>query len=205
MGLFIALSGVIGADLTEVAAALSDLVANQDGIFRAEDRSPEDDDTLVLAGSSGNTSMLFPHNDFSWEDTSRALSQALKKAVFSFHIHDGDLWMYTLYQNGTKVDAFNPIPGYWDEDISDADREANKGNADVVCSCVPGLQRQQIEKYLVTWDLDDGDPPKAYADDEFSYGTDWQLIDFIKKLGLVYPIGDSAEPLGTTFQFKLPE
>jgi hypothetical protein len=32
--------------------------------------------------------------------------------------------MYILYNNGQIIDQFNPIPDYWDENISDEEMES---------------------------------------------------------------------------------
>jgi len=53
-----------------------------------------------------------------WDESSAFLSRELQAPVFSFHIHDGDLWMYILHVNGLAVDQFNPVPDYWDDQIS---------------------------------------------------------------------------------------
>ena len=119
-----------------------------------------------------------------WDEASKAITLSLRKAVFSPHIHDGDLWMYTLYQNGIQIDAFNPIPDYWDEDITDQEREANKGNAEIISRCIAGLQPGDIKNYLVVWELDSDESVKAYVDDEFSCGIDWQMLDFMKKASI---------------------
>jgi len=54
----------------------------------------------------------------------------------------------------------------------------------------------------VRWDLDEPEPLKAYPDDEFSAGEDWQLVDFMRKLGLVYPVSDDGELSGITYRFE---
>ncbi len=204
MGLFLALAGVIDASESEVAAALADYTNTKNGSFQAETRSTEDDDTLVVHGDNGNTCLLFPSNFFDWDDVSKALSLFLKKAVFSLHIHDGDLWMYVLYRDGIQVDGFNPIPDYWDEEISDEERASFKGNAAIVSQYVSSVRSEDIEKYLVVWDLDADEPGKAYAHDEYPYGLDWQMLDFMKKLRLPYPMDSRGHPLGQTFLFKVP-
>jgi hypothetical protein len=76
--------------------------------------------------------------------------------VFSFHIHDGDFWMYILYFDGEVVDRFNPIPDYWNDNVSTITEEeidSWKGHAEVLTDYIPGLGIKQIENYLIRWDL----------------------------------------------------
>jgi hypothetical protein len=203
MGQFISVSGIIGADLPDVVAALEHQVRLKHGIFQAETRNVDDDDTLVLHSAHGNTSIFFPANDMSWWETSQAVSRSLKAAVFAFHIHDSDLWMYELYRNGEKRGAFNPIPDYWME-LSEKERTYYAGDARAVADCVPGLKVADIKKYLVTWDKNAKDPGKAYPSDEHPYGDEWQLLDFMRKLKLPYPLDAKGNPLGPTYEFIIP-
>jgi hypothetical protein len=61
------------------------------------------------------------------------------------------------------------------------------------------VKRTDIERYLVRWDLDPEESKKAYADDEFVQ-EDWQLLDFMRKLGLPYPLNDDGTAKGETFK-----
>jgi hypothetical protein len=203
MGQFVSVSGVIGVERNHVAVALARHVELKHGVFQPEPRAPEDDDTLVLCSANGNTTVFFPGNDLSWWETSQALSKILAAPVFAFHIHDSDLWMYELYRNGEKVDAFNPIPDYWME-ISEEERRGYQGSAETVARCVPGVAARELSRYFVTWDLDDDKPGKAYATDQHPYGDEWQMLDFMKKLGLPYPINTDGTPAGPTYEFIIP-
>ena len=112
--------------------------------------------------------------------------------------------MYLLFFNGEVVDQFNPIPDYWDDKVSDEEIESFKGNAKTIAKYVSGIQPSDIEKYLVRWDLEAEENDKAYPEDEFTQ-EDWQLIDFMKKLGLPYPLDDNGNPKGQTYKFWTKE
>jgi hypothetical protein len=47
--------------------------------------------------------------------------------------------------------------------------------------------------------LEKEDIPKAYPTDEFAQ-EDWQLLDFMKKLKLPYPIDDDGNPKGQVYK-----
>jgi hypothetical protein len=148
--------------------------------------------------------VLYPGNFFDWDNAAQFLSERLGKPVFSFHIHDGDLWMYVLYDKGKVVDQFNPVPDYWQE-LDDTERHSWQGNPSEVARRVPGLTIEQISRYLKQWGdevFESGERKKAYPTDQFYYGDDWQLVDFMAKLGLDYPVDDQGAPHGTTYKFR---
>jgi hypothetical protein len=147
--------------------------------------------------------VLYPDGFSDWDDLSKFLSLELKKPVFSFHIHDGDLWMFVAFNDGEEVAWFNPIPDYWGQ-IDDAERDRWAGNAQAVASLVSGLDAATIERYFVPWAEDVlSAEQKSYDDDEFAIGVDWQLIDFMRRLGFVYPLDETGNPTGETFYLKI--
>lgn len=202
MGMFLALSGIIGKTEEEVAPALASYAASVGGGLLREDAPERHDNFCVLGVADGNTTVLYPDHFPDWDDASTFLSKALKAPVFSLHIHDGDLWMYTLYADGKIVDRFNPVPDYWEE-VSARERKMWKGNARVVAQYIPGLKPEDIGRYLTTWDLD-AEGEKAYPDD--AYGTeDWQLLDFMRRLKLPYPLTDEGRAKGTVYKLWTSE
>ena len=54
----------------------------------------------------------------------------------------------------------------------------------------------------MTWDLDNDAPGKAYDEDEFPIGDCWQVVDFMGKLGLTYPVDDQGQATGETYMFE---
>lgn len=202
MGLFLSMSGVIGKDAAAVESALADFAAEKQGEFAATPRTTDDDDCLVLSGEGDRVSILYPYEFFDWDAASQYLSRVLSTPVFSLHIHDEDLWMYLLFRKGQPVDAFNPVPDYWDDAICAEEIAQWAGDAKQVAAAVPGIDSDQIADYLVRWeDPDYEEMHKAYEGDEFAKTDCWQMLDFMKKLGLDYPITADGEIEGKTFRF----
>ncbi len=202
MGLFLSMAGIIGAKEPEVIAALRDYSRTKPGIL--EENGAYEEGNMLLANQAGDNILLqFPDEFFAGEEACQEISSRLQKAVFFLHIHDDDLWMYTLFRNGVRIDGFNPIPDYWSDDISDEERAACKGNATVVCQCVPELSPRDIEGYLIPWDLDAEDEVKAYPDDKFPSGDFWQIVDFMRKIAIPYPDPESAIETHS-YLFKIP-
>jgi hypothetical protein len=122
--------------------------------------------------------------------------------------------MYLLFVDGEEVDRFKTVPEHWfdsfdDEGrpkivIDDDDRAEWAGNVTVVARFWPGIMPERITRYLRQWDLDDSEtkPPKAYADDEYQEGA-WQLADFMKRLGLTFPIDSEGEWHGSPYEFVI--
>ena len=46
-------------------------------------------------------------------------------------------------------------------------------------------------------------PGKAYESDSFPFNDCWQLIDFMQKLGLLYPIDDKGKSHGESYRFEV--
>ena len=202
MGWFLSMSGIIGKTTEDVASCLQKFAIAYGGGLLRDNVKWSYENVCVIGQEHGNTTILYPGNFLQWDDASMFLSKELKTSVFSFHIHDGDLWMYVLYNNGTIVDQFNPIPDYWVEDISKEEFERWQGSAESIVRYVPEVDRNSICKYLTRWDLD-LEQQKAYEEDEFE--GEEQIFDFMKKLKLQYPLDANDEPTGQVFKFWIQE
>ena len=200
MGMFLALSGVIGKTHKEVLASLTNYANSVNGGLQQEDNINSDNDNCcIVEEADGNTTIVYPDGYLEWDDSSAFISGELNAVVFSMHIHDGDFWMYKLYSNGQIVDQFNPIPDYWEDNIGDAEIESWRGNAATVAKHVSYINPIDIAYYLVRWDLDEEEPSKAYPTDVYSK-EDWQLVDFMDKLKLPYPLDDNGDSKGLTYK-----
>jgi hypothetical protein len=201
MGTFLALSSVIRKTKNEVVNGLTNYAKSVGGgLQREENINSETPNCCIVEEANGNTSVLYPDGYSEWDNSSEFLSRELNAKVFSFHIHDGDLWMYILYNRGQVIDQFNPIPDYWDDNISEEEIDSWKGDAQTITNTFPFIKTSDIDKYLVRWDLDEEEPSKAYSTDEFTK-EDWQLVDFMAKLKLPYPLDDNGNPKGETYKF----
>jgi hypothetical protein len=204
MGEFLAMSGVAGVVRTDVVRTLRDFASSKGGEMSPVPGESEPFEHLVVSGEDGSpVTVLYPSEFFGWDEASSYLSSSLHAPVFSMHIHDGDLWMYVLYHDGEEVDHFNPIPDYWMEDLSPEEESVWAGDAEVVARTWPGVDAASIERYLVTWDLDDDEPGKAYETDEHPTGDCWQLLDFMRKLGLPHPIDHQGRARGEGYRFEV--
>lgn len=199
MGNFLALSSVVGKSHNQVAEALAKYTKSVDGGLEQVDGINSDtDNCCIIEEKDGNTSIFYPDGYLEWDDSSQFVSKELEATVFSFHIHDGDLWMYIMYYNGAIIDQFNPIPDYWDDSLSETEINEWSGDVDVVVKHVPDVKVTDIKNYMVRWDLD-AEEIRAYPKDEFAQG-EWQLVDFMNKLNLPYPIDEDGNPSGATYK-----
>ena len=204
MGLFLSMSGVVGGKEDSVVNALRNYAEVKDGSLQEAKLTTEDEGCLITSEGTGGVTVFYPSDFFEWDSAAEYLSHQIRKPVFSFHIHDGDLWMYLLYENGKIIDQFNPVPDYWQE-LDDEERRSWQGSATTVAQRVPGLEPDQIARYLVQWGdevFESAERKKAYPADEFFRGDDWQLVDFMCKLGLEYPLDDKGAVHGHTYRFK---
>lgn len=200
MGNFLALSSIIGKTKNEVITSLTNYAISVNGELQEESNiDSSTDNCCIIDEENGNVSVFYPNGYLEWDDSSAYLSKELNATVFSFHIHDGDFWMYVLYNDGQIIDQFNPIPDYWDETISDEEIESWKGNANILTQYLKNVTPRDIDKYLVKWDLEEEETEKAYSTDEYGQ-EEWQLIDFMNKLSLPYPLDFDGNPKGLTFK-----
>lgn len=209
MGLFVHLSGVANSTLIEVEQALKVYASREQGIFEPASNSSLESETLIVKAGKDHKLSLLHWGDFEqWEKVSAFLSEALKSPVILLHIHDSDFWMYLLFVEGQVVDGFNPLPAYWDDSLTTEEREAWRGNSATLCQHWPGVSEAKLTKYLVNWDtLRENVNHHAYPGDLFATGDEWQMLDFMRALGLVYPLSYpfdiTGEPLGKVYRFRL--
>ncbi|MCM5661950.1 hypothetical protein [Galbibacter mesophilus] len=203
MGLFLSMSGVIGKTKEDVEKCLKEFAKKNGGDLLKENLDNENPNFCVINENKGNVTILYPSGFEKSEDVSKYLSEKLDCPVFFFHIHDGDLWLYFFYSSGELVDQFNPIPDYWDDNLSETEIDEQKGNPQLVAELVPNIKKENIANYYVRWDLE-AEPIKAYPQDEFT-NEDWQVLDFMDKIGLKYPISDSGTAVGTIYKFWTTE
>jgi len=203
MGIFLSMSGVIGKRKEEVEICLKEFANNNGGDLQKENLENGNPKFCVFKESNGNTTIFYPSGFNEFGDLSKYISDKLNCPVFFLHIHDGDLWLYFLYNKGNFVDQFNPIPDYWDDNLSESEIDEQKGNPEIVTELVPNVKKEDIIKYFVRWDLE-AEPFKAYEQDVYN-NEDWQVVDFMNKIGLEYPISDTGKALGTVYKFWIPE
>lgn len=78
------------------------------------------------------------------------------------------------------------------------------GSAGKVARVWPGVNEGEVSKYLVRWNLDSDEPGKAYSDDQYGFNDCFQLLDFVRALGLAYPLGEGGQMLGEPYRFEIP-
>jgi hypothetical protein len=199
MGMFLSMTGVIGRTKDEVVSSLTRYAQSVSGGLEKANLPINHDNCCVFSETNGNTTIFNPYAFLEWDRSSEFISRDLNAPVFSFHIHDGDFWMYTLFVKGETIDQFNPIPDYWEDNPGEDELRKWKGNAATIHRVLGYVKPADIEKYLVRWDLDDEVSKKAYPDDEYEQ-EDWQLLDFMKKLDLSYPLNEDGTPKGETYK-----
>jgi len=136
---------------------------------------------------SGGTAVLLNEMCASYDGLPRMLSEELCHPVMLCYIYDGDFWGYSLYDNGMELDNFNPIPDYFG-DVSEREKKQMAGNSRLIAEYF-NVKEDRIKNYLQQWTdelLDSDEKIRAYEEDEFCIGEDWQMADFMKALGFPY-------------------
>jgi hypothetical protein len=196
MGLFLAMSCVVGGRTAAVVKSLSAFVDERKGSLEPCGKGVKESEAARLLEKPAGTTVVYPDGFLEWDAASARLSHDLNAPVFSFHIHDGDLWMFVLFVNGKEAAKFNPIPDYWEE-LPAKERATWLPKAEQVAKHVPGVVAKRIAPYLREWP-EDGLEGKAHPKDEFEY-IDWQVVDFMRELGFAYPEPED----GVTYRMKV--
>lgn len=203
MGLFLQVALMPGckeAEAREAIQAVADKYACSFDELESGDYDEDciEDDMLIselipdecqYVESAHGVSILINDGCIGHDSLAKAVSKETGKAFLLLYIYDGDYWGYWLYENGNAIDEFNPIPDYF-EKASEKKIQKVKGNAEIIARYFD-VEKASIEKYLVRWP-EEMIGKKAYEDDEFEYG-DWQMADFMRKLGYPYEFNEEYE------------
>ena len=199
MGLFLSLSSVVGKSNKDVLYALKKYATFVSGdLVKSDSIAYAESNIAKVQEANGNVTIYYPSDYLEWDDSAAFISKELNAPVFSFHIHDGDFWMYHFFVNGELRDQFNPYPEYWDDESGKEAHEQWKGNAEAMLDFFPHLTEADVSGYLVHWDIDENGNEKAYDSDEYGR-IDWQLLDFMRKLNLPCRMNDDGDFEGDDF------
>jgi hypothetical protein len=183
MGLFLSMSSIVGAISAEVQACMAEYAATRRGIFEPASATTHEHQIARLTESSSGITLIYPDHFLEWDEVSAFLSLKLRKPVFSFHIHDGDFWMFILYVNGAESLKFNPIPDYFEE-LQPYERAQWLPTGEQVVQFVPNIRPERLAPYLIEW-TDDGLEGTAHPEDSSGF-VDWQVTDFMRELGFAF-------------------
>jgi len=135
--------------------------------------------TSYLAPASAEWSSAMLHlNSLVGEPLAFELSRLIARPAIVFLEYDQAAWGYCLFEGGSLLDRFWNIP-----DAVETPPEECAGKIDIV-SRVFGVPADSIAPYIhhvTEFDV------KAFDGDEFTLGDHWVRVDFMRRLGLVYP------------------
>lgn len=84
------------------------------------------------------------------EEVAQHLSRQLEAPVITFMVHDSDILMYQLYDNGQMLDEYNSCPGYFDGDASM--EEASQADCETLKRyCRSETTKDELESLLKVW------------------------------------------------------
>ncbi len=124
---------------------------------------------------------LMLHTDSNLIDRiSIGLSKITESPVIAFLEYNQDAWGYCLFENGKLLDNF------WNSGLT-VEQEANNcaANIELIASKFQ-VDKDLIKPYLIS-NTTKENFGKAFESDEFYLEDHWVRVDFMEKLGLVYP------------------
>ena len=78
----------------------------------------------------------------------KQLSKQLSCGVFTWNVHDDDIFYYTLFEDGKRRDEFNSSPDYFDP-VSKGEMKRLHGKPEVLVPfCLPGVSTSQVQEVL---------------------------------------------------------
>jgi hypothetical protein len=104
-----------------------------------------------LVQSGDNWVTIYPDDHESQSELAEKLSIVLSAAVFATMVHDDDILLYSLYENGLLTDEFNSNPLYFREQLEDEDEEiiSSDGSPDVLVKyALAGTSTGEIRETL---------------------------------------------------------
>lgn len=181
MGNMIDIAIVKDGKKSEVQGSLYNWIKGKDSYIKLNECVFEQQDSAVV--------ILFNHDScMEGNGFSYSFSGETTGVVLSIYVYDSDYWGYTLYDDGKEVDMFCTRP-YWSlSNPSLEELQKYSGNS-AVLSKYFNVEEDSIKNYLVSWSEDTDTETKAYPDDKHSQ-EDWQILDFMEKLGYHYPEED---------------
>lgn len=143
------------------------------------------------------------------ETVAKVLSKEICLPVMLWFIYDSDGWGYFYCEDGVIKDLFS----VWAEEAKYMESllNASSQNTDTLLQNKDMLTEKynnsakfiaerfhininEIINYYIIWtDELIEDEEAAYEDDEFTYGDCWQVVDFMRKLGFLFPNGGDTK------------
>lgn len=157
-------------------------------------QSTDGDDVALFKCPSGSTVAFADTILTDSEGIAQALSASLTSPVILLFYAEDVVWGYNLFNGGEEVDLYSSRPNYWEEQLP-GDYARQEGNASAVAAVWPDVDADSITAYLTDKEKvsEKQGSEKAYPDDEHEIWDGWQLIDFMRKLGLSLPFDDKGE------------
>lgn len=161
----------IKADIQKAAKKYSDMsIVSEKCVFVNSDKS-----VLIIFNEEANLD----------EVLIKILSKEICAPVMFIYIYDNDGWGYFYCEDGVIKDFFSVCP----EAARDTSPKKYKHSAKFIAKQFH-INVNKIINYFKIWtDELIEDEVVAYEDDEFVYGDCWQMADFMKRLGILFPDG----------------
>src|SRR5262245_39942925 len=121
MGILICMTALPAMDANVVKHEIEAVASRKGGYFKPAGTAKARAENLLFGRSdNGTITIIYPQGFDNCDESSQRLSTALKGAVFSFKLDNGDSWWaYKLYVNGVEVDRFSPWERYFAEEETD--------------------------------------------------------------------------------------
>lgn len=185
MGTFVDNLHVHGKSETEVTAALRPILRSQ----------------AFVASSGDRWVTVCPDGDLDRDAIAEQVSKALSTSVLAATVHDSDVFVYTLYENGEPVDTYVSDPDYFadvDDDVDPADLDADGDTDKLAALALSSTTSAEIRAEL--------DREELFA--EYTLARVAKLLGIDERCALAsmrYMDEDAVNPGGPSFTLVSPE
>jgi len=165
-----------------VQCELRELPSQQRDARTASIGSVRDYQCSYLAPAAAEwSSVLLHHDALIGDQLAGELSRLTSAPSIAFSEYDQTTWGYTLFVDGEALDSFWSIP-----EIVEEDAAAVRGTP-AALSRVFGVPESDVAPYLQHLSPDLSETSKVFPDDEFELSDHWVRVDFMRRLGILYP------------------
>lgn len=146
--------------------------------------------------------VIFNESANGYETLAKALSEEICVPVMLLCIYDSDGWGYFYCENGALKDLFSVCPedasfieNEFDSQQQNTEMSSNqyRDSAKFIADRFHINENEIINYYRIWTDELIEEEEAAYEDDEFTYGDCWQMADFMRKLGFLFPFGGETK------------
>lgn len=176
----------------EIIRCLEQFNENIKGTFHISKEQNGENILQIFEPFKGNVLVKLSESHFYADKYLEYISKNLLKPVLFIFQGSDEFWYYELFVGGKKIDTmYSNLNIDLDYKMTPKLYKEKSGNPDILAKNWK-CNKSAIENYYCNrGDLSESElAKKAYIEDEFTFGNEWQITDFLDKLDIKLPLDD---------------